>query len=99
MGVFFTDEPSADMSDTMAVIPGHITDEVVVIGNHRDGVSHSKLNTYQTDEQHGFSAQEIPIPAQRPITRWSEVSVNSSRKAGNHSEPSFLLAGTRRNTV
>jgi N-acetylated-alpha-linked acidic dipeptidase len=24
------------MADTMAVIPGHITDEVVVIGNHRD---------------------------------------------------------------
>jgi len=24
----------------MAVIPGHITDEVVVIGNHRDGTCH-----------------------------------------------------------
>lgn len=26
-------------ADTMAVIPGHISDEVLVIGNHRDGTS------------------------------------------------------------
>ena len=23
--------------DTMATIPGHITDEVIIMGNHRDG--------------------------------------------------------------
>lgn len=26
-------------SDTMATIPGHITDEVIILGNHRDGSS------------------------------------------------------------
>jgi N-acetylated-alpha-linked acidic dipeptidase len=30
----------ADDVDTMATIPGHITDEVIVLGNHRDGKSY-----------------------------------------------------------
>jgi hypothetical protein len=25
------------LADTMATIPGHITDEIVILGNHRDG--------------------------------------------------------------
>ncbi len=27
--------------NTMAVIPGHVTDEIVMVGNHRDGTSFS----------------------------------------------------------
>ena len=33
------DDKVTPIWNTMAVIPGHIRDEVVLIGNHRDGIS------------------------------------------------------------
>lgn len=42
----------ADGVDTMATIPGHVTDEVVIVGNHRDGtfhaVAHEAMHLYSS---------------------------------------------------
>lgn len=38
----------------MAVIPGHISDEVVVIGNHRDGASDINTKTVILIESMGI---------------------------------------------
>ena len=35
--VFAVDEKITPVWNTMGVIPGHIKDEVVILGNHRDG--------------------------------------------------------------
>jgi len=39
--IILVDTKVTPIWNTMAVIPGHISSEVVVIGNHRDGVFHS----------------------------------------------------------
>lgn len=36
----------------MGVIPGHIKDEVVVVGNHRDGKSYADYNSLFALKQH-----------------------------------------------
>ena len=40
------DQKVTPIWNTMAYIPGHVKDEVVVVGNHRDGMLTHRLSAY-----------------------------------------------------
>jgi hypothetical protein len=80
----------------MAAIPGHIKDEVVVIGCHRDGISHISCFESRAEYfvQHGLWVQQIPQVALCLYTRLLKVSDACSRLAGPLFEQVSLLHQT-----
>lgn len=69
----------------MAVIPGKLKDEVVILGNHNDGESFPSgewiflSNLIHPSPQPGHSEQAIPTLVQPPCTKSSKPSESFSK--------------------
>jgi hypothetical protein len=72
----------------MAAIPGHIHDEIILVGCHRDGVCRLLLSliTSQRRSQLGYLEQLIQPAGQCLFMKLFEALGLCSRRAGNLSE-------------